>query len=196
MRRHLSLSRTAGALVLVGLLGSACGSDTEPEDRAAEEAPSSDASVEGGPVAGAGAGLDPEDVRSWCLAVTPEQLTALAGAEVADVHSSGDALQTCVANFPDNELLAGWGSEPTELSYDEYAEQLAALGEGQETESVTLGADQPALVAWSPDAPSAYAGTVVEGRIVQVSVSGVLDQDADPEGLGEMARQLLAVYVG
>jgi hypothetical protein len=195
MRRGSSLPKAAGALLLVGLLSSACGSDADPEDRAAREDPSSDESVEGGPVAGAGVGLDPEDVRSWCLAVTPEQLTAVTGAEVADVYSSGDALQTCVANFPGNELLAGWGTEPTKLSFDEYAEELAAQGEGLETETIRLGADQPALVAWSPDAPSAFAGTVADGRIMQVSVSGVLDQDADPEGLGEMARQVLAVYV-
>ena len=114
---------------------------------------------------------------------------------VADVYSSGADLQTCVADLPGNELLLGWGAQPTEQSFEEYVARLEDGSGDLDAHPVELGDGRPAVVAWGPGAPSAFAGTVVDGRVVQVSVAGVVDQDADPEALGDMARQVLAVYV-
>lgn len=148
-------------VLLVALLGAACGggSDTEPEgDVPATTEPAPEAAE--GPVAGSGAGLDPADVEAWCAAVTPDQLAAATDVEVVAVEATGTTTTTCRADVPGSELDVWWGFEDTGKSFE------------------------------------SYAGTVVDGRVVQALVSGVVLTDADPGELAEIAQQVLAVYVG
>jgi hypothetical protein len=203
--RPAALPSLAAAL-LVGLLAAGCGGSEEDRADGATEDPTASASPDDSepeatepsgdtPVAGAGADVDPSDPQAWCGAVTADQLGALTDYEVVDVYASGDGLQTCVADLPGNELLLTWGTEPTKKSFEHYAAGFDKPAGVYEPTVVTLGEGRPAVLALRPDTPTAFAGTVVDGRVVQVSVAGVVVQDADSDELAEMARQVLAAYV-
>lgn len=200
MQRRL-VARAVGAALLVGLLCAGCADDPEPEEGGATAEPTATTSdspsetAAGTPIAGAGAEVDPTDAQAWCGAVTPEQLAALTGFEVSEVQADGDGVQTCGADLPGVELMITWGAEPTKKSFEQYAGSFDRPAGVRERTDITLG-DQPAVVATQETPPTAFAGTVVDGRLVQVLVTGVVATDADPADLGEKARQLLAVYVG
>jgi hypothetical protein len=199
MQRRL-VAQALGTALLVGLLCAGCADDPEPGGggTAAPSPTTSDSPTDpaaGTPVAGSGADLDPSDPQSWCSAVTAAQLGALTDYEVADVYASGDGLQSCVADLPGNELLLTWGTEPTKKSFEQYAAGFDKPAGVYEPSVISLGEGQSAVVAPRPDTPTAFAGTVVDGRVVQVSVAGVVVQDADSDELAEMARQVLAAYV-
>ena len=206
MRRRPSPIRSVGAaLLVVALLGAGCADDggpadeptgsTSPTEEPTEE-PTADPTEEPsqGPVAGSGAGIDPADGAAWCGAVTPEQLAAATGFEVAAVATDGDGVQTCTADLPGTELLVTWGSERTKKSFETYAASYDRPAGVYAPTASTLDGGQPVVVAPRPDSPAAFAGTVVDGRLVQVAVSGVVALDADSDDLGEVARQVLAVY--
>ena len=206
MRHRPAALPSLAAALLVGLLATGCGGGEEDPTDGATEAPTTSASpedtepagaepIDGGPVAGAGADVDPSDPQAWCGAVTAEQLGALTAYEVADVYASGDGLQTCVADLPGNELLLTWGTEPTKKTFEQYAARFEKPAGVYEPTVVTLGGGQSAVVAPRPDTPTAFAGTVVDGRVVEVAVAGVVVQDADSDELAEMAKQVLAAYV-
>ncbi|GAA5113359.1 hypothetical protein GCM10023339_17610 [Alloalcanivorax gelatiniphagus] len=204
MRRRASRLQSVGAALVVVLLAAGCSDDTEP-DEPTTQSPSSDSPTGSptedpteepaeGPVAGTGAGIDPGDVKAWCGAVTPEQLSAATGFEVAGVASADAGVQSCTADLPGTELLLTWGSEPTKKSFEQYAAGYDRPAGVYAPTTTTLAGGQPVVVAPRPDSPTAFAGTVVDGRLVQVAVSGVVAVDADPDDLGEVASQVLAVY--
>lgn len=198
---RLTSSRSVAALLLVSLVSTGCGGGSEPEDTpAVTDPPSSSSEEEGtgtpeGPVPGAGADIDPSDAEAWCGAVGAQQLAAASGWEVEAIDSYGTGVGTCSASLPDNEVSATWGSEETSKSFDRYAASFDKPAGTYEVTEVDLGG-QPALVALQPDATTAFAGTVEDGRLTQVVLVGLVDQDADPAELGEVARQVLAVYAG
>jgi hypothetical protein len=205
MRRGPSPLRSAAATVLVCLLATACsdGSDADPEDGASTE-PTTSASSEAseseepapGPlVAGSGAGIDPANADAWCGAITPEQLTGLLGVEVAAVDPSGAGVQQCTADLPGSGYLVTWGAERTGKSFERYAAGFDRPPGVHDPRTITLDGGKPAVLAPRPESPTAFAGTVVDGRLVQVAISGVVATDADSEELAEMAGQILAVYV-
>lgn len=202
MRRRPSPILSVGTAVLVGLLSAGCADDETPADGpTSEPTPSSSESETPTteptetPVAGAGAQIDPKDATAWCGAVTPEQLAGLTTYEVAGIDAAGTDVQTCTADLPDSELLITWGSEPTKKSFEQYAASFDRPVGVYAPSTITLDGGQPAVVAPRPASPTAYAGTVVDGQLFQVVVSGVTVLDADSDDLGEMARQVLAVYV-
>lgn len=205
MRRRPSPLRSAAAAVLVCLLATACGGDADTEEGAPAGPATSetsntepDGSQEPAPeplVAGAGAGIDPADTAGWCGAVTPEQLSAATGYDVAAVDDFGQGLTTCDADLPGVELRISWGSEPTQKSFERYEAGFDRPADVYETSTTTLGDEQPAVVALQPGVRTAFAGTVADGRLTQVVVIAVAAQEADPVELGDIARQLLAVYV-
>lgn len=182
-----------GAALLVAVLGLAsCADGGGPADEPTTQ--TSDA-VET-PVAGSGAGIDPTDLGSWCGAITPEQLSGASGLEVADITSDGDGVQACTADLPGAELLITWGSETTTKSFERYAADFDRPAGLYEVTEVSLAGDQPAVVAVQDGVRTAFTGTVLDGRTTQVAVIAVADQDADTQELGDLAQQLLAVYVG
>lgn len=202
MRRRHSPLLSVGSALLVAVLGLAgCADDGEPADEPTTE-PTTSESPSGSetpdavetPVAGAGADIDPTDLGSWCGAITPEQLSGAAGVEVADITSVGDGVQACTADLPGVELTITWGSEPTKQSFDRYAASFERPAGVYETSDVTLDGGQPAVVAVQDGVRTAFAGTVLDGRTTQVAVIAVADQDSDPQQLGDLAQQLLAVY--
>lgn len=202
MRRRPSPCLSLGAALLIGLLGAGCSGDTEPTEPTDEpttsqspsesESPTVDATET--PVAGSGAAVDPADAAAWCGAITPEQLAGATGYEVAEVASDGEGVQACTADLPGSELLLTWGSEPTRKSFEQYAASYDRPAGVYAPTTITLDGGQPAVVAPRPDSPTAFAGTVADGRLVQVTVSGVAAMDADPDELADVATQVLAVY--
>lgn len=203
MRRRPSPFLSVGAALLVGLLATGCADDTEPTEPtdepttsgspSASDTPIPDATET--PVAGSGASIDPEDAEAWCGAVTPAQLAGATGVEVAAVESGGDGVQACGADVPDALRVIIWGSEPTRKTFDQYAASFERPAGVYEPSTITLDGGQPVVVAPRPGSPTAYAGTVVDGRLVQVVVNARVDLEEDSEELGEVARQILAVYV-
>lgn len=194
-----SVAQRVGAALLVGLLCAGCADDPEPEDvdTTSEPEPSSESPVETAvetPVAGSGADVDPADATAWCGAITPEQLAGLTGFEVEGVDDFGTGLTTCGGNLPGVDLRISWGGEPTRKSFEQLEASYAKPAGVYESSTVELDGGQEAVVALQPSVRTAFAGTVVDGRHTQVVVSAVAAQDADPAELGEMARQILAVY--
>lgn len=202
MRRRPSPFLAVGAALLVVLLSAGCADDTEPVDEptssaSPSEEPTSDEPTEEpaeGPVAGSGAEVDPADVEAWCGAVTPEQLAAATGFEVAAVETYGSGIGTCNADLPGSEITVSWGAEATKQSFERYAAGFDKPAGIYEPSDLTLDGGQPAVVALQPGVKAAFAGTVVDGQVTQVRVTALVAQDADPEELGEIARQVLAVY--
>jgi hypothetical protein len=198
MRRRPSPIRSVGAaLLVVALLGAGCADDGEPVDEPTSSTSTTEEPTEEpsqGPVAGSGAGIDPADGAAWCGAITAEQLAGATGYEVTEVASDGDGVQSCTADLPGSELLLTWGSEPTGKSFKQYAASYDRPAGVYAPTTITLDNGQPAVVAPRPDSPTAFAGTVADGRLVQVTVSGVVAMDADPDELADVATQVLAVY--
>ena len=200
MRRRPSPLLSVGAAVLVALL-TGCADDSGPDaeptsEPTTSESPSGSESPDAveTPVAGSGADVDPADLTSWCGAITPAQVAGATGFEVAEVTGDGEGVQSCDADLPGAELLITWGSESTGKSFERYAAGFDRPAGVYESSEVTLDGGQPAVVALQDTARSAVAGTVVDGRLTQVAVIPVGLQDADPQELGEVARQMLAVY--
>jgi hypothetical protein len=198
---RLTSSRSVAALLLVGLVSTGCGGGSEPEETpTGTDSPSSPSSpteeqtgTADGPVPGAGADTDPSDAEAWCGAVSAQQLAAASGWEVEAIDSYGSGIGTCSASLPGNEVSVTWGSEETSKSFDRYAAGFDTPPGTYEVTDVDLGG-QPALVVLQPKATAAFAGTVEDGRLTEVRLIGLVDQDADPAELGEVARQVLAVY--
>lgn len=198
MRR--SLHRLVPALLVVATVSAGCGGEADPTgpEQPSSQAPSSSATdgADELPVAGAGADVDPADAGAWCGAVTPAQLGGAAGFEVAAIRSDGAGVQSCTADLPGAELVITWGSEPTRKSFERYAAGFDRPAGVYDATDVTLASGQPAVVALQDSSTTAFAGTVADGRLIQVTVIAVAAQDADLSSLGEAAQQVLAVYAG
>lgn len=200
--RRPSPIQSVGAALLVVLLSAGCADDTEPVDEpttstSASDDPTSESPTDEpteGPVAGSGADIDPADVEAWCGAVTPEQLAAATGYEVDAVETYGSGTGTCNADLPGSEVTLSWGAEATKQSFERYAAGYDKPAGVYEPSDITLDGGQPAVVALQPGVRAAFAGTVVDGQVTEVRVTALVAQDADPEELGQIAQQVLAVY--
>lgn len=200
MRRRPAPLLSLVAAVLVTLLAG-CADDTEPVDEPTASTPTADEptseateeTVEG-PVAGAGAAIDPADVDAWCGAITPEQLSAATGYEVVAIEPRGSGLTTCRADVSGSEVDVWWGVEPTKKSFERFEASWERPAGVYDPSTITLDSGQPAVVALQEVPPTGFAATVVDGSNVQALVSALVEQDADPEVLADVAQQVLAVY--
>ncbi|EON25620.1 hypothetical protein [Nocardioides allogilvus] len=195
------------AALLVTVLAAGCTDDSDetsdPDSTSApSQAPSSETSSDDlsesaaeGPVAGAGAALSPDKPKQWCNAITADQLAAVTGTEVAAVTDWSTGIQACGADLPGVEFQITWGSEPTKQSFTKYAETWNHPADAFAVRDAELPGGKPGLVATQPVPEAGHAGTVIGGRLIEVSVSEVIPDDMKSvDDLGAIAEQILAVY--
>ena len=192
------------SLLLAGAVSAGCTDAPEPIERTEEPSPSSSVTPDeggttgAGPVAGSGAGLSPKNGKQWCSAVTADQLSALTGFEVTQVWGRTDGLNSCSTELPGLELMISWGSERTSESFEKYAAGWERPPGVFDVTELDLSGGRPAVLA-TQSAPqeAAYAGTVIDGRVVEVTVAEVIPgEETTLEHLGAVAEQILAVYAG
>ena len=203
MRRRPSPLQSVGAVLLVAVLAAGCADDAdadpEPTTSSSDE-PTNEPTEEPteepaeGPVAGSGAEIDPADVEAWCGAITPEQLSAATGYEVVAIEPRGSGLTTCRADLSGSEVDVWWGAEPSSRSFEKFEASWEKPAGVYDPTTISLDSEQPAVVALQEVPATAFAATVVEGSNVQARVSALVEQDADPGELSDIAQQVLAVY--